>query len=132
MEARFTIRKKFIVNGKEYGSLAELPQAVREAYEKAAAATAGPLPEKITVNGQQYDSVDALPSDLRALYDAAMGEARPQAAPPLAGVPGPVKGRLDADPRLASDPGEASLLPRWVIVLIALAAAAAVYYFGLR
>jgi hypothetical protein len=37
MKTKVTVKTKIVVNGKEYNSLAELPAALRAAYEKAMA-----------------------------------------------------------------------------------------------
>lgn len=131
MEARFTIRKKFVVNGKEYGSLAELPEALREAVEQANA-SGGPSHTrgKITINGQEFESADAIPPDLRPLVDGVMKEIEAAGAAPAA-LPAPAATvRVEGYPAFAAEPdGTGSLLPRWLTVAIAVAAAAAVYYF---
>ena len=133
MEARFTIRKKFVVNGKEYASLAELPQAVRDAYERAKV-SGGPSTGsgRITINGREFENADAIPPDLRPLYDDAMREIEGAGAMP-AGSAAATRLLPGSVPALASDAGEtSSLLPRWLIVAIALLAAAGVYTFFAR
>ena len=35
MAIEFTVKSRFIVNGKEYGSVEEMPEEIRAAYEKA-------------------------------------------------------------------------------------------------
>lgn len=76
MEIKTNVTWKFKVNGKEYGSVEEMPAADRETYEKAV----GPLSvelgghtlvvkkRRIVLNGQEYESVDAMPEDIREAY----------------------------------------------------------------
>ena len=92
---KVNVKRKFIVNGVEYGSPEEMPPEIRAAYEKtvqsgAALSASGyfslgtkqPVQRmtKITVNGQTYDSVEAMPEDIRRLYEDAMRAAGTPAA----------------------------------------------------
>jgi hypothetical protein len=133
MAARFTIKKKFVVNGREYASLAELPQAVRDAVESATVSAGPPAGSgRITIDGREFESVDAIPADLRPLYDDAMKEIEAAGALP-AGPAASARSVPDSVLALSSGAGEAgSLLPRWLILAIALTAAAGVYYLFLR
>ena len=80
MDVKFNVKYKFKVNGKEYGSLEEMPDNIREAYEKAVANSKGiehgNIPSvtagKIIFNGQEYQSVDAMPADIRQMYETVM------------------------------------------------------------
>lgn len=80
MEVKFNVKRKYVVNGKEYGSLEEMPTAIREAYEKAVGKTHGTehgnIPtissQKIVFNGQEYESVNSMPADVRQLYESVM------------------------------------------------------------
>jgi len=80
MEVKFNVKRKYIVNGKEYSSLEEMPAAIREAYEKAVGKAKGiehgNIPSvtagKIIFNGQEYESVDAMPADIRQMYETVM------------------------------------------------------------
>lgn len=83
---KLNVKRKFIVNGVEYGSPEEMPPEIRAAYEKAVQGGAslsasgyfslGAKPvqrtTKITVNGQTYDSIEAMPEEIRRLYEDAM------------------------------------------------------------
>jgi hypothetical protein len=80
MNVKFDVKYKFKVNGKEYGSLDEMPAPVRETYEKAVANKGG-LEHgnissintgKIVFNGQEYASVDSMPADIRQMYETIM------------------------------------------------------------
>jgi len=80
VKVNFNVKYKFKVNGKEYGSLEEMPDNIREAYEKTVADQGGleqgnissVTPGKITFNGQDYAGVDAMPPDIRQLYETVM------------------------------------------------------------
>jgi len=80
MKVNFNVKYKFKVNGKEYGSLEEIPAPIREAYEKAVDNTAGLEREniqsissaKVVFNGQEYESVDSMPDEIRRIYETIM------------------------------------------------------------
>lgn len=80
MDIKFNVKRKYVVNGKEYGSLKEMPAAIREAYEKAVGKTHvtehGNIPtissQKIVFNGQEYENVHAMPPDIRPMYETVM------------------------------------------------------------
>ena len=77
MDVKFNVKYKFKVNGKEYGSLEEMPAPIREAYEKAVANSKGIehgniSQGKVIFNGQEYENVDAMPADIRQMYDTIM------------------------------------------------------------
>jgi hypothetical protein len=81
MKVNVNVKKKFIVNGKEYGSAEEMPENIRAAYEKALQNPQGAAGEggvkiaagKITFNGKEYENEAAMPSDERELYKNIMG-----------------------------------------------------------
>ena len=73
------MRRRIIVNGKEYGSVDELPAMLRKAYEEAIRCSSGPAKTRIRLNGQEYDSIEALPPDLRHLYHDALRAAHGEA-----------------------------------------------------
>lgn len=94
MGVKMTVRTRFKVNGKEYGSLEELPPDIRDAYEKAMATQGGsPLAVgvsgagKISFNGREYASLDEMPLEERRVFEGAMAAverapgAQPGAAP---------------------------------------------------
>jgi hypothetical protein len=91
MKVNFNVKRKFIVNGKEYNSVEEMPPELREAYEKAARSGAGvridkphvKVETKIVFNGKEYQNLEAMPADVRRLYQSVMksvetGEASPE------------------------------------------------------
>ena len=77
MDVKFNVKYKFKVNGKEYGSLEEMPAPIRETYEKSVANSKGMKranisPGKIVFNGQEYENVDSMPADIRQMYETIM------------------------------------------------------------
>lgn len=69
-----TLKTKIRYNGQEYASPAELPPAVRLAYEKAL--HDGAVKKRFTrfsINGQHFDSEDAMPADVRKLCEDVLG-----------------------------------------------------------
>jgi hypothetical protein len=80
MDIKFNVKRKYVVNGKEYGSPEEMPAAIREAYEKAVGKAQG-MPHgnississgNIVFNGQEYESVGSMPPDVRQMYETIM------------------------------------------------------------
>lgn len=81
MSINISIKRKFVVNGKEYGSVDEMPEQVRDAYKKAAetlgtGTTGAPhiqaTSTKIVFNGQEYPDKESMPSDVRKMYEGVM------------------------------------------------------------
>jgi hypothetical protein len=80
VNVKVNVKRKFIVNGKEYGSVEEMPGNIREAYEKTVVNKAGlengNIPSitsgKIVFNGQEYASVDLMPADVHQMYETIM------------------------------------------------------------
>ncbi len=76
MPVNISIKRKFKINGREYNSIGEMPENVREAFKKAMESQAGSghgiqsavTRSKITFNGKEYESLDAMPQDVRELY----------------------------------------------------------------
>jgi hypothetical protein len=136
MKVNVDVRRKFIVNGKEYNSAEEMPPELREAYEKAVGSGAGVRIEKpqvhvetkIVFNGKEYDSLGGMPADVRRLYQSVMksaekGEASPEMLaaalgedPALTGQSGGIHTSFD----LAKPIEPTSSTPRWIIVALAL------------
>ena len=63
----FAIQRKFTVNGKEYGSLDQVPPEFRAAIEKALESGATASSTTVTVNGRTYASLDEVPAPLRTV-----------------------------------------------------------------
>ena len=75
---KVNIKKRFRINGREYGSIEEMPEDVRRAYEKAAQGgvlggnRAAAQPARVVLNGQEYRSVDDMPAAIRQIYEGTM------------------------------------------------------------
>jgi hypothetical protein len=90
MGVTLNVKRRFIVNGKEYNSVEEMPPELREAYEKAVSSGSGvriqkpqvSLKTKIVFNGKEYDSLDAMPGDIRRVYGSVMKAAETGEVPP--------------------------------------------------
>lgn len=80
MTMNITVRKKIIVNGREYKSVEEMPENIRNAYKKAMVSAITPAHAidpssskvKIVFNGQEYKSAEDIPLEVRRIYDGAM------------------------------------------------------------
>jgi len=80
MKINFNFKSKIIINGKEYSSTGEMPDDIREAYEKTKDSHSAALhPDglahvttRIKFNDQEYESLDAMPPDVRHTYDQVM------------------------------------------------------------
>jgi hypothetical protein len=80
MTIRVSVKRKFIVRGKEYKSVEEMPPEIRQAYEKVLAASSKANSPKslvlsrtrIIFDGQEYESIEAMPRDVRQAYDRVM------------------------------------------------------------
>jgi len=71
MDIKVKVNWKFKVNGKEYGSVEEMPAEVREAYQKAKGMSQMRT-AKIVFNSKEYESIEAMPEDVRRVYDKVM------------------------------------------------------------
>lgn len=74
-KAKVTVKKKYIVNGKEYNSPEEMSDDIRRAYEKGLAFSSrnsSNQESKIIFNGQEYESMDTMPDRVRRMYENAM------------------------------------------------------------
>ena len=73
MNININVTRNFKINGKEYHSVEEMPDEIRQIYEKAMALKAGakqPIHSaearaKIIFNRTEYENVDTLPEDAR-------------------------------------------------------------------
>ena len=103
-----SIKIKIRVNGQEYSSVDEMPDDLRQIYEKA---LPGGVPSKITFNGQKFSSVDEMPPEIRQKYEAVLGiVAIPLPTP--TGIPTPEQIQQIADAIAASRKIEAIKLYR--------------------
>ena len=102
MNIKFNVNRKYVVNGKEYHSLEEMPDDIRNAFEKAMASQGGQglrfeqkkTVNKITFNGTTYDSPEAMPAEVRILYDQVMSSVKSGESPSDAAMAEEVKAAL--------------------------------------
>jgi hypothetical protein len=71
MGIKVNVKWMFKVNGKEYGSVDEMPSDVRGAYEKAKG-TFGITTSEVVFNGQEYQGLEKMPRDVRQEYEKVM------------------------------------------------------------
>ena len=83
MGIQVNIRRRFTVNGREYGSAEEMPADVREAFAKALAGGVNIQTGKtrIVFNGREYDGLEAMPAETRQLYEKLLKAAEAGAVP---------------------------------------------------
>ena len=139
MGIQVNIRRRFTVNGKEYGSTAEMPADVREAFEKAMAGGIRIQTGKtrIVFNGREYAGLEAMPAETRLQYEKLLQAAEAGAVPAdlvasgngalPAGIAGSEVSRAGAAIRF-----EPSFSSRKALAAIALIAAIILLYLLLR
>ena len=89
MNININVKRKFKINGKEYNSIEEMPNEIRQAFKKAMASQAdsglhvnsATTQTKIIFNGTDYKNIDAMPQDTRQLYEKVMKAAETGNAP---------------------------------------------------
>lgn len=83
MGIQVNIRRRFTVNGKEYGSTGEMPADVREAFDKAMAGGIRIQTQKtrIVFNGREYAGLEAMPPEIRLSYEKLLQAAEAGAVP---------------------------------------------------
>ena len=85
MGIKFSFSTLIAFNGKEYGSVEEMPLDARQTYERILASVKGPggaqgaginiralSGSKIIFNGTEYESPDKMPPDVRQAYERVM------------------------------------------------------------
>jgi hypothetical protein len=90
MNLNINIKRKFKINGKEYNSIEEMPDNIREIFKKAMGSSAvtehqtdlAVMRTKILFNGTEYQSLDAMPEDARKLYEKVLKAAETGDASP--------------------------------------------------
>ena len=145
MKVNFNVKRKFIVNGKEYASVEEMPPELREAYEKAVRSGAGvriekpqiSVESKIVFNGQEYRSLEAMPEEVRRVYQSVMksvetGEASTEFLSAALGDESTMPNRSAAfhtSVDLAKPIEPTSSTPRWIIVGLGLLGVIIMLYY---
>jgi hypothetical protein len=146
LDIKINVKRKFIINGREYNSVEEMPGDVRGIFEKAMSSQAGSgyqinpaaTQTHIIFNGTTYESLESMPQDVRQLYEKALQAAETGAAQPginISGVslgsPGRPKTAVIA---LASDTRpptkiQPSFSPRTLMVGLMLVALSLLLYY---
>ncbi|MDA8432974.1 MAG: hypothetical protein M0Z60_08430 [Nitrospiraceae bacterium] len=147
MKININVKRRFKINGKEYGSVEEMPDDVRTAFEKAKAGRAADGTKTVTTktrivfNGSEYEGIDAMPPDARRLYEQVMKAAEGGAAPSdidLAEIDKSMRSEQYASESATVPTGrrpatdESSFSPRALVVSIALAALIILLYVLFR
>ncbi len=102
MSINMNAKRKLKINGKEYNSIEEMPDDIREIFKKSMGSQTGTVLKtghaavrtKIVLNGTEYDSIDAIPQDVRRLYENVLKEAETGAVPPEIDVAGIYNGMM--------------------------------------
>lgn len=149
MNIKVNVKRKFKIKGKEYNSIEEIPDDIRETFRKTIGSQTGFGHEinhtrtqtKIIFNGTEYESIDAMPQDVRELYEKVLKAAETGTAPPEIDIAGMSRGMLlghqssgtvpSADKRKPAET-ESSFSPRALIVSIMLVALILLFYYLLR
>ena len=121
IDFKVNFKTKIKINGREYGSLEEVPQELRHTVEDALAKASPGSSGRITVNGVSYDGPDEMPPDVRRLYEEALAKAGDTAR--RTGMPAP-----QAQVGFTLKP-EGALSPRVVTAIIAVAGLALLVKF---
>jgi hypothetical protein len=145
MKVNFNVKRKFIVNGKEYASVEEMPPELREAYEKAVRSGAGVRIEKphvsvegkIVFNGQEYRSLESMPEEVRRVYRSVMksvetGEASPELLSAALGDEATMPHRgatTHASVDFAKPIEPTSSTPRWIVGGLVLLGISIILYY---
>jgi hypothetical protein len=115
MKINISIKRKFKINGKEYNSIEEMPEDIREAFKKVMDSQVGSghrinsavTGSKVIFNGTEYEKVDAMPQEVRQLYEKvlkAAGSGAPSSGVDIIGISG---GRVGKSETIsAAHPGE--------------------------
>jgi hypothetical protein len=102
MNININVKRKYKINGKEYNSIEEMPDDIRETFKKAMGSQTGPghtinhaaLPAKIIFNGKEYESLGAMPQDVRQFYEKVIKAAETGSTPPDIDLAGINEGRM--------------------------------------
>ena len=131
MGIQVNIRRRFTVNGREYGSADEMPADLREAFAKAMAGGISVQSRKtrIVFNGREYDSLEAMPAETREAYEKILKAAGSGSVPAglASGIAGSFVSRAGAAIRF-----EPSFSTRKALAAIVLIAIVILLYFLLR
>jgi hypothetical protein len=143
MNLNINIKRKFKINGKEYNSIEEMPDNIRETFKKAMASRADSghhtdpamMRTRIIFNGMEYESMDAMPQDVRQLYEKVLRAAETGDASPEIDL-AEISSRMRGEPGTLYPGGipqpakfEPSFSPRTLIVGVLLGALLLLLYY---
>ena len=144
MKIDINVKRKYKINGREYNSLDEMPEDVRDAFRKAldsrgapgAGAELSSARTRIIFNGTEYGSIGEMPEVIRKLYERAMRAAEgetDQSAADGSESGGMLKktvvhGEISRGPVHSQPRFESSFSPRALIAAILAAAAIFLLY----
>ena len=126
LNVKFDMGRKYVVNGKEYGSIEEMPADVRQTYEKATDSVLG-IKKKIVFNGKEYENAEAMPSDVRQMYDELIKMVEMQRTSPDAAAGKPISFGFSKP----TTP-EPAISPRLLMFIMALIVFLGILYFFYR
>ncbi len=146
MNININVKRKFTINGKEYDSIEEMPDDIRQIFKKTMDSPTGIGHQKshaaertkIVINGTEYDSIDAIPQDVRRLYENVLKGAEDGALPHEIDVAGIYRGMMTGSktPETARTGElrrpikiESSFSPRALILGILAAALILLFYY---
>jgi len=134
---KINVKRRIVINGREYSSLDAMPEELRRVYERAVSAHGDPeggggapaAKTRIVIDGREYGSTEEMPPGIRAIYEGALAAAAAAAEPERAGPEpaaraGVSPGRREPAPEAAPrdyrpiDPGSSKL--KWALILIPL------------
>ncbi len=126
MKINVNVKRKFRINGKEYGSLEEMPEDLRAIALKTMDSPGAPSGEaqsgstKIVFNGVEYASLDEMPTYARNLYEQAVEAARTATQGALSEQRRPGPKTIEAEPSFSA---------RSIAAVVALIALALLLYY---
>ena len=115
MNININVTHTFKINGKEYHSVEEMPDEIRQVFEKAKALQAGSgkrilaagTRSKIFLNGREQEITDTMPADVRELCEKVAKAAESSVASPGVDIPRVSGGNLrKLDTAGTPSPGE--------------------------
>jgi hypothetical protein len=106
MNINIDIKRKFIINGKEYKSIEKIPQDIHGAREFFRNLIDSQLdsdyrissvltPTKIIFNGTEYETIESMPQDVRQLYEKVLKAAESGAPPSGVDIAGISSGKVE-------------------------------------
>ena len=145
VHGNINIKRRIVVNGREYATAEELPPDLRQAYEQAMAGAGGAVrasgtggvKAKVVFDGREYVDVDSMPEEARRLYETAVEAARATGHGQSGGTPlEPGAGQSVTSPSMAPievGGGASSPAVRLTIVaFVILVVLGVIYFLSLR